>query len=246
MASPNTWKVGELAARTGVSVRTLHHYDEIGLLSPSGRTPSGHRLYAEPDVIRLQQIRSLQQLGFSLDQVAKMLDDPRCSTLDVIRMHAQRLREQLELQQQLCRRLDGLVAHLGASEQVSVDEFLEAIKEIQMFEKYYTPEQLAELDERGRQLGEERMRAVEQEWKDLIAAVRAEMQNGTPHDDPRVQALARQWNALIEEFTGGNPEIRESLRRMYRDNPNVAADHGHTHDPAMADYITKASTALDD
>lgn len=61
------WRVGELAKRTGVSVRTLHWYEEIGLLSPSQRSEAGHRLYAAEDLGRLQQIQSLRQLGFSLD-----------------------------------------------------------------------------------------------------------------------------------------------------------------------------------
>jgi DNA-binding transcriptional MerR regulator len=244
--SARTWKVGELAAQTSVSVRTLHHYDEIGLLTPSGRTASAHRLYSEADVVRLQKIRSLQHLGFSLEQVRALLDDPDCSTRHVIEMHTARLREQVDAQQRLCDRLERIADRLGDNEQVSVEEFLQAIKEIQVFEKYYTAEQLAELDERGRQLGEERLRAAEQEWKDLIAAVRGEMQKGTSPDDPRMQALARQWNALIEEFTGGNPEIRESLRRMYRDNPNAAADKGHTHDPQMAEYVGQAMRSLGD
>ncbi|MCH7995122.1 MAG: MerR family transcriptional regulator, partial [Planctomycetes bacterium] len=65
----NLWKVGELATQTGVSVRTLHDYDEIGLLSPSQRTGSGHRLYGADDVVRLQQIKSCRQLGFSLAEI---------------------------------------------------------------------------------------------------------------------------------------------------------------------------------
>src|SRR6201988_5498959 len=62
-------KVGELAKRTGLTVRTLHHYDEIGLLKPSLHTEAGHRLYTAADVARLQQVLSLRQLGFSLEQV---------------------------------------------------------------------------------------------------------------------------------------------------------------------------------
>ncbi len=63
------WKVGDLAGRTGLSVRTLHHYDEIGLLSPSGRTGLGHRLYSAGDVLRLERIRSLRALGLSLEEI---------------------------------------------------------------------------------------------------------------------------------------------------------------------------------
>ena len=81
-------KVGELAQRTGLTVRTLHHYDEIGLLRPSVHTESGHRLYTERDVARLQQVLSLRQLGFALEEIALCLDRPGFSPLEVIVMQA--------------------------------------------------------------------------------------------------------------------------------------------------------------
>ena len=68
-------KVGELAQRSGVSVRALHHYDEIGLLTPSGRSPAGHRLYSEGDVVRLLRMRWVEQIGFSLAKIRACLDD---------------------------------------------------------------------------------------------------------------------------------------------------------------------------
>jgi MerR family transcriptional regulator, thiopeptide resistance regulator len=68
------YKIGELAKRTGVSIRTLHHYDDIGLLSPSHRTESGHRVYGREEVVRLQQILSLRQNGFSLEQIRDALN----------------------------------------------------------------------------------------------------------------------------------------------------------------------------
>ena len=67
-------KVGELAKRTGLTVRALHHYDEIGLLKPSLHTEAGYRLYTADDVARLQRVLSLRQLGFSLEQVRDCLD----------------------------------------------------------------------------------------------------------------------------------------------------------------------------
>src|SRR5438874_7491933 len=92
------WKVGELAARTGLTVRTLHHYDAIGLLSPSGRTDSahgsGHRLYTAADVARLQQVLSLKQLGFGLDQVREYLARPDYDPRRVVRLHLERIRGQ--------------------------------------------------------------------------------------------------------------------------------------------------------
>src|SRR4029077_18355302 len=99
-------KVGELAKRTGLTVRTLHHYDEIGLLKPSLHTESGHRLYTARDVGRLQQVGSLRQLGFSLEQVHECLDRAGFSPLEVIRLHVARLREQIDMQRGLCERLE--------------------------------------------------------------------------------------------------------------------------------------------
>src|SRR5437879_10705792 len=99
-------KVGELAKRTGLTIRTLHHYDEIGLLRPSLHTESGHRLYAAGDVVRLQQVLSLRQLGFSLEEIRGCLDRPGFSTLEVIRLHRARLRDQIALQRRLCERLE--------------------------------------------------------------------------------------------------------------------------------------------
>ncbi len=96
MATSTTLKVGELAKRTGLTVRTLHHYDEIGLLSPSRRTSSRHRLYEAPEIARLQQIRSLQQLGFSLDEIGGMLGQSEFSPRLVIDMHLRCLREQID------------------------------------------------------------------------------------------------------------------------------------------------------
>ncbi|WP_051038815.1 MerR family transcriptional regulator [Chamaesiphon minutus] len=68
-----TFKIGDLSKRTGLSIRTLHYYDEIGLLSPSHRTESGYRVYGKQDIIRLQQIVTLKQIGFSLEDVRSCL-----------------------------------------------------------------------------------------------------------------------------------------------------------------------------
>src|SRR5436190_12163452 len=103
-------KVGELARRTGLTIRTLHHYDEIGLLKPSLHTEAGHRLYTAGDVARLQQVLSLRQLGFTLEEVRDCLDRPGFSPVEVIRLHVARLREQVELQRKLCERLEAVAA----------------------------------------------------------------------------------------------------------------------------------------
>jgi DNA-binding transcriptional MerR regulator len=122
-------KVGELAKRTGLTIRTLHHYDEIGLLRPSA------------DLARLQQVISLRQLGFSLEEVGACLDRADFSPVDVIRMHLARLREQIEMQKGLCERLESLAHYFsnGRAEEVSAEEFLQSIEVMTMIANYYTP-----------------------------------------------------------------------------------------------------------
>lgn len=215
------WRVGELAKRTGLSVRALHYYDEIGLLAPSHHSEAGYRLYNVRDVVRLQQIKSLRQLGFSLDEIRDCLSGDDFSPLRVVRLHLTRLREQVELQQRLCQRLEGIAARLEAAEEVSVETFLQTIEAMTMLDKYYTPEQLEEIQERGKQMGEARIRQAETDWQELIAQVREHMEKGTDPASEPVRALAQRWTELLQAFTGGNPEIQKSLNRMWKEEKNI-------------------------
>ena len=237
------WKVGELAQQTGVSVRTLHHYDAIGLLVPANHTESGYRLYGEQDVIRLQQIKSLQQLGFSLAEIRTALDSADFTPKRVIQLHLDRLNEQITVQQRLRDRLEKMAAHLATTENIAIDQFIETIEAITMFEKYYTPEQLNELNQRGQQLGEAGMNQVQQEWTDLIAQVRDQMAQGSDPASEPVQHLAKQWKSLVNQFTGGNPEIAKSLNKMYQEEGVEVASRGAI-DTQMSEYIGQAMAAL--
>lgn len=155
---PAAMTIGELARRTGLSVRALHYYDEIGLLSPARRTAAGHRRYTAGDIARLQQIVALRQLGFSLEEVRDCLTSPACSPQRVLDLHLVRLREQLALLEELRERLEALTVMLGTVEDVSIDVLIATIEVMQRMERYYTPEQLAELSERRRIVGQERIR----------------------------------------------------------------------------------------
>jgi MerR family transcriptional regulator, thiopeptide resistance regulator len=196
-------KVGELARRTGLTIRTLHHYDEIGLLRPSLHTEAGHRLYTGSDIARLQQVISLRQLGFSLEEVGDCLNRPGFSPLEVIDLHLARLRDQIELQRKLCERLEAVADHLRTAGEVSADEFLRAIEGMTIMEKYFTPEQWERIRERREEVGEESLRQMQAEWAELIALIRAEMDRGTDPGDAKVQALAQRWQRLVDESTGG-------------------------------------------
>jgi DNA-binding transcriptional MerR regulator len=239
-------KVGELARRTGLTVRTLHHYDAIGLLKPSLHTEAGHRLYTAGDVARLQQVLSLRQLGFSLDEVRDCLNRPDFAPLEVIRLHVARLREQIEMQRGLCERLEALAACFRAAGEASADEFLRTIEVMTMMEKYFTTEQLDRIRQRREELGEEYLRQKQAEWAELIALIRAEMERGTDPADAKVQALAQRWLSLVNWTTGGDPAMKQALKRHWEEQGDaLAAQHGSQYDSRPVwGYIEKAVAVL--
>jgi DNA-binding transcriptional MerR regulator len=243
------WKVGELAARTGLTVRTLHHYDAIGLLSPSGRTGSahgsGHRLYTAADVARLHQIVCLKQLGFSLEQVKEYMTradyDPRA----VVRLHLAKVRQQAVELVELGNRLEALATVLDAADEVSADTFLETIEVMTMIEKYYTPEQLQQLGDRRAAGGPEMEATIQnapQMWANLHADVKAAMDANLDPADPATKALAERWLALVMGFTGGDTGIFNSLKAMYQNEDNVRGIDVKAMRP-MNEYLEKVCAA---
>lgn len=236
-------KVGEIAKQTGISVRTLHYYDEIGLLSPSHRTQADHRLYTASDIERLQQIVSLRQLGFSLEEIRECLERPAFSLHRVIQLHMARLREQVELSHRLLNRLEAIANNLHSAEAVSVEALIQTIEVIGMFEKYYTPEQAEAIKKRAELLGDERIRQAQADWQELIEQARAEMEKGSDPASESVQVLARRWMELIRQFTGGDPGIEQSLNRMYQQEGPEVASRGAV-DSAVSEYMRKAIALL--
>jgi DNA-binding transcriptional MerR regulator len=242
------FKVGELARRTGLTIRTLHHYDEIGLLKPSLHTESGHRLYTAGDVARLQQVLSLRQLGFSLDEVRGCLDRPGFSPLEVIHLHVARLREQIELLRGLCQRLESLTACFQTAGEVSADVFLQAIEVMNMIENYYTPEQLATFKKRHEEAAAAGLDPAQMaqkgtaDWNALLADYRTEMEKGTDPADPSVQALEKRRQALVSAFSGGDAGIEQSLKRLWTEqSDNLCAQFGM--DPKVIEYLGKVEAA---
>jgi len=231
-------KVGELARRTGLTVRTLHHYDAIGLLPPSRRTEAGYRLYDRGDVERLTRILLLRRLGLSLDEIRSSLDDPGLSLARTVKIQIGRLREEIEGSTRLLRRLEALSAHTRDAQGVPAEDLMETLEMITMYEKHFTPEQLRQIEERGREVGAARIAEVEQEWPKLIAEVRSAMEHGVEPTSQEAQALAARWMGLVEEFTGGDVGIARSVSNVFRDEPKTRERSGI--EPAMMEWIGKA------
>lgn len=195
-----TWRIGEVAERTGLTRRTLRHYDDLGLLVPSARSWSDYRLYDEDDLLRLLQIQNLKALGLSLDEIAAVLADPALDAAATLRQHRDHLVGQIGRQQQLVDRLD----RLADTATRSWEDVLEAIA---LSRKLAHPDPTV------------RMRAALQptgaSTAELVAAAVAEPVAGV--QDTLVLAISRQPDAVAVAVAGlddADPRIRRVLVRV--------------------------------
>jgi DNA-binding transcriptional MerR regulator len=207
------YRIGELARAAGVTVRALHHYDSLGLLVPSERTQAGHRLYSAADVQRLYRLLALRGVGLPLEEIGPLLDRPD-GLADTVRRHLGRVEQQLGALEALRLRLTRLLVALDGDE-ASTAQFLDAMEAMTMFEKYYTPEQLQQLERRRSELGEDAIKAAEQEWQEIFAKLRELREAGVEPAAPEAQAVGERAFELIQMFTGGDAGITASLQRMY-------------------------------
>ena len=173
------YKVGELANALGTTVRTLHHYESLGLLSPERSNGSGHRIYGESQVRRLQKIQLLRKLGFPLREIKTLLSGSGMPFLDLIRMHKERISRQFDQLREVRDMLEELESRLSAGKNPTADELFLLLETMDMFEEHYTEEQLEQLKQRREALGEEGMRKGQQAWQEPIAEVKAAAK--TPH-----------------------------------------------------------------
>lgn len=228
--SRRRWRIGELADATGLTVRTLHHYEHIGLLAPATRTDGRQRLYDEDDVRRLYRIRALRDLGLSLADIGRMLDDDRAALADVLRAHRARVDAEIERLGRLRTLLDHACAHAGRD--VEPDDVLATI------------EAMSRVVRRGdaRRKKGSAPEDDEARWRELGNELRACMKAGEPPSAPRPRAVARAALARIVEFAGGDPATLEALARLRRLAPpkNLA---GWT--PALMRYLDQALASLD-
>ncbi len=129
-----TWRVGALAKLTGLTVRALHHYDHLGLLTPSQRTAAGHRLYTPADVARLYRIGLLRRLGFPLGQIAQVLEDPQWQLREAVQHHLQDTARRVDLALSLRSRLAAMATALTRHHSPSPDELFATLEEMTMLD----------------------------------------------------------------------------------------------------------------
>jgi len=226
------YHTSEFARKASVSIRTLRYYDKVGLLSPSKNTENGYRLYSDTDFLRLQQILALKFLGFSLQEIQQC-----------IRIGPNILQDSLALQKAMMvekrAQLDTIIQAITKTEEllqantqdwksiVSVIQVIQMTQTHDWREKYFTPEQMQQMEamsrkhyteeqrqklaEWGKNWSEEDQQAIDQKWSALFAELKRLVAEGQDPAGPAAQTLVHQWRDLVNQFTHGDTGIQTSL-----------------------------------
>lgn len=240
------WQTKEFAKLTGVTVRTLHYYDRIGLLKPSRRDHNGFRLYGLPDFARLQHINTLKFIGFSLKQIKGILGTGRVElteTLALQRKIVEAQRYRLGLALEAIKRAESVLAENGRADLdafAKINEVMNMEQNTEWTKKYYSDEAQAKIEERKAFWTPELQERVTRDWTELIADINTAMADGAQPSDERGQALAARWKGLVSGFTGGDPEIQKGLNRMYADQQNWQTEWKNPVPPEAQAWIKEA------
>ncbi len=242
-----TRTVRQLAKLAGVSVRTLHHYDQIKLLRPSARTDAGYRLYGDADALRLQQILFYRELDFPLAEIQVILDRPGFDQIEALRDHRRMLTERAERLARLLRTVDRTIAKLtGENTMPLTDEDIyegfspEERAKLKGYEAEAADrwsEMAAESGRRVRQMTKAQWQAIQQEGGAVTQRM-AELM-GRPVGDADVQAAIARQHAWIENFYPCPAEIFRGLGQMYVDDPRFAANYEKVK-PGLAVFMRDA------
>jgi MerR family transcriptional regulator, thiopeptide resistance regulator len=228
--------VGELAKLTGITVRTLHHYDEIGLVQPSDRSRAGYRLYGDDDVLRLQQVLVYKELGLPLDEIAAVLDDPAFARGDALERHRAALLAKRDRLDRMLASLDAAIRHEKGSV-MDVKSMFEGF-EAEAKERWGHTDAYKESARRTKQYGAAEWAQIRAEG-DAGYARFAEL-SGTPVTDPRVQAaVVAHREHITRWFYPCSVEMQRGLAEMYIADPRFTANIDRIA-PGMARYIHEA------
>jgi MerR family transcriptional regulator, thiopeptide resistance regulator len=242
-----SYQAKEFAEKAGVTVRTLHFYDQRGLLKPAGRTEAGYRLYGEAELERLEQICALRFVGFNLDQIEKLLGGAPHPLAVALRMQRAIVGQQQRRLERAARAIDDaqrrLEANQGADRWTILRDIIEVFRmenDDKWTENYYSSEAKAKLEARRAGTSPSVAEQGQRDWAALIADVEAAVAAGQDPIGERAVALATRWRALIQQFTQNDAEISEGLNELWSDQTHWPKDFKRPWSDAADDFIHRA------
>ncbi len=238
------YTVKQLANIAGVSTRTLHYYDQIGLLTPSSYGENGYRYYQQDTVLRLQQILFFRELDFSLAQIQAIVDRPEFNRLHALETHKKALQERAARLASLIHTIDQTILYLKGKTDMSQSQLFEGFSEAKQQEyieqarerwgdqvstsvrkwNSYTPEQKEQIAREGEAI-----------YRDLPGFI------GQDPAIPEVQQIIARWHQHIRYFYEPTTETLRGLGQMYADDPAFAAVYQRMH-PEFPEFLRRAIT----
>lgn len=212
-------KIGELARRTGMTVRALRHYDEIALLVPSERSSGGYRLYGQKDVARLYRIQALRRLDLSLSEIQGLLDNPDVEVSHVVDRQVTQLDREIQQASALRTHLLTVQRQLQAREEPHIDDWLLALESMVAGAKYLSDDEQYTLKtqrERGADATVPTRAELSARLQRLLAA-------GVSPESPEAKTVAQHWIALLLEEAGGDEGLLMKLYAMHWNEPSLRA-----------------------
>lgn len=237
------YSVRQLSNIAGVSVRTLHFYDQIGLLRPTRDSGNGYRRYGEPDIVRLQQILFYRELGLSLDDIKAIIDRPGFDVLDALSEHRQALHERVDRLNALIDTIDTTITHLKGEVEMSAKDLFAGFSEEK--QKQYEEEIRTKYDKKIVDHSVKRWGSYSSAEKDRIKAedeavysdLLACMDKG--ETSPEVQAVIARWRQHLRHFYEPTPEMLAGLAGLYVEHPDFHANFSQLH-PDMPEFLNRA------
>jgi MerR family transcriptional regulator, thiopeptide resistance regulator len=244
------YTVGRVAALSGVTIRTLHHYDEVGLLSPVGRSAAGYRIYEDRDLERLQRILFYRELGFTLDEISTIVDDPRTDALGHLRRQRGLLNERIERLSAMVEAIDYELEARTMDIPLTPEERLEVFGEFRPEDYAEEAEQrwgetaaYKESQRRVASYTKEDWQALKAEEKEIRARLAAALESGLAPDSEEAMAAAEAHRQHISRwFYECSYEMHRGLTEMYVSDERFRSNYD-SQTPGLADFIREAALA---
>ena len=236
--------VGAVAALTGVSVRTLHHYDHIGLVVPSVRTPAGYRGYTDADIERLHLVLVYRSVGMPLDEIRALLDDPSADVVEHLRRQHQLLLEQADRLQHTIKAVEQLMNAHRSGIQLSAEEQVEIFGTTAFSSEYATEaeERWGDTDawkqsqQRVSRLSKQDWIAIKADGDALLSDLARAKRDGVEPGSEAANRLAARHRASIERFYDCGDEMHRNLVQMYLTDERFSRYYNDV-EPGLAQFV---------
>jgi MerR family transcriptional regulator, thiopeptide resistance regulator len=243
------WSVGEVARLAGVSVRTLHHYDRIGLLTPGVRTGAGYRGYDEADIARLQRVLAYRELGFALDDIRTLLDDDDDPVARLRRQHGLVL-ERMERLAQIAAVLEKTMEAQKLGIRLTPQEMLEVFGDEnpaqyagEVEERWGDTDAYRQSQQRSARYSKEDWIRIKEEQETIGARIAAVLRSGAaPTSEEAMDAVEAHRQFIDQHFYDVSPQMHVCLGQMYVADPRFTQYYEQI-EPGLARFVHDAIVA---